>query len=312
MTNITFTWNIVDRLGNGISLGDNIRWTDFFGPLSALTTSATEIEALGLYSASSEVEEFRASIAGDFTYGNLGTVFGTVDSYTTAVSGHTVFNITDLSADASQFWGRVSLSTSSALSFILSGDDQIKLTKSNDYFEGLTGDDFIWGYAGNDTILGGPGQDTIRGGKGHDTIWGGGGYDMLLGGSGHDIINGDNGDDTLYGSSGHDRLYGGDGNDTLHGGAQSDLLYGEKGDDWLEGGPGSDIFHFNLRLGIGLGYDTVADFEIIDSIHLRVDNIYTRFEVEQVGDDALLTCDAGSVTFLDADAIEVLDRIFII
>ncbi|MEM1256482.1 MAG: lectin-like protein [Cyanobacteria bacterium P01_H01_bin.21] len=137
-------------------------------------------------------------------------------------------------------------------------------TQFDDLLIGDDGNNSLWANAGNDTIEGGAGNDNLRGHNGDDILFGGVGNDGLQGNFGNDTLNGDVGNDSLFGNEGDDILAGGAGNDRL------------------EGGQGSDIF----VLGIGLGRDTIIDFELgTDRIGLQETLTFGQLSLTQKNSD---------------------------
>jgi Ca2+-binding RTX toxin-like protein len=130
---------------------------------------------------------------------------------------------------------------------IISINDIVELTSSNNTWYGTTAANQVDGLGGNDILYGYAGNDTMDGGDGDDLLYGGNDNDLLRGGNGNDRLYGDAGNDSIMGDAGNDILYGGTGNDTLIGGLGGDRLYGDAGNDTfvLETGMGADtIFQF--------------------------------------------------------------------
>ena len=153
-----------------------------------------------------------------------------------------------------------------------SGDDEIIVTPTAVYLNGITGEPIpldatglrlhVHGGAGDDTITvlpgiddvhlhGDEGDDTLYGSTGDDDLDGGAGDDTLFGRGGANVLRGGAGADVLHGGDDADWLYGGSGDDTLFGGAGNDRLFGDSGDDHLDGGAGGDA------LGGGLDADVL-------------------------------------------------------
>ena len=119
---------------------------------------------------------------------------------------------------------------------------------------------------------------TVQGGDGNDVIWANNDSSLLLG---------DAGDDRIVGGNCTDVLVGGAGNDTLHGGG------------------GGDIFCF----GGSWGDDTVEQLEG-GSMLLWFDGV-EREDLSPLSADAdgnaVLSCEAGSVTLLGVKYDDVID-----
>lgn len=252
---------------------------DFFHVVDATTATATEITGRTKVVEPNAFEEhpdvfLTFKIDGSFTYGNLGTVQGSVDRYSVSYNGQELVTVTEISAEASQFWTTLlSANVFDYLGVLFSGDDILYGPDGAAQMYGGPGDDSIYcgtGFnevfagAGNDKIVGqtgnhihgGAGDDIIifdiNGGKiaygdsGNDTIvrariqYGGLGDDTLSGGKRANNLNGDDGNDFLFGRSGNDRLNGGQGNDTLNGNSGNDNLNGDSGHDTILGNYGDD------------------------------------------------------------------------
>lgn len=324
------------------SPGSNL--DDIFRIHSAVSASATEIESLSIvsyYSGGSNLYAFDISITGNFTYGPLSSVTGTVTAITASFEGQQVVSFSGLNADAGRVWATL-LSTYDPSPVLLSGDDTITGGTSGEYLRGHGGNDTINGLAGNDrlyggggddvldggadsdTIYGDRGQDRLNGGEGDDRLYGGtqkdklfggdgddylfgqGSNDRLVGGDGRDYLDGDVGNDALLGGAGRDRLLGGAGDDTLRGGARNDVLSGEEGDDSLTGGTGVDTFVFQRfgRAG-GSGEDRIEDFEAGEKIVLSYVANNATIVTTQVGDDVTIALLDNLVTVADATLAEV-------
>ncbi|MDK3019694.1 calcium-binding protein [Pseudodonghicola flavimaris] len=322
---------------------------------AAVSADATTIEASGSYQIfappyyTSDASPIRVTLEGDFTYGPLSTVSGTVSTVTLALDGVVICTITDIGGDASAIWAGLQSDYSPSLP-ILFGDDSITGTDRSDQLQGYDGDDVLHGMAGADTLNGGDGRDTLLGGDGYDYLSGGDGRDRLEGGKNNDNLHGGDGKDVLFGNNGRDYLYGGKfadrlfggngndrldgdaGNDTVHGGNDNDRLfggrgldqlfgddgddslYGDAGDDELTGGSGDDLFIFS-RFGTGnkTGADMIMDFETGDGIRLGRVSDADAVVVTQDGDDVLITYDdpevTNAITVLNALAADVSDAI---
>lgn len=151
-----------------------------------------------------------------------------------------------------------------------SGNDSIKILKSNTNGATITADVQISGGDGNDKIVyegvgtallsGDKGDDLLVGGDGpQNWIFGGAGNDQLRGGGGENLLNGGQQDDVLVGGSGHnemgivvyegalltepghDQLHGGLGANVMRGGTGNDKLFAGPKNDFLDGGDGQDL-----------------------------------------------------------------------
>lgn len=207
-------------------------------------------------------------LEGDFIYGGLGTLKGTVTSITFSVEGYTELSIPDLSADAAELWLNMMSDVIPLLSGLLDGDDVIVAASSAlhvntgdgnddvtgspqvDIIDGGIGDNILRGLGGNDKLQAGSGNDTLLGGDGNDYLSSGGGNDVLFGGNGDDVLrsragrnllNGGAGDDNIIGGVQRDKLHGGTGDDDLSGSAGNDRLFGDSGNDRLSGNDGRDF-----------------------------------------------------------------------
>lgn len=265
------------------SMQNPIESFDIVAPLSG---TETEIEAIGhfYHPKKHTLEVFDATLTGTFTYGNLGSVTGTVTGYSVSYAGSEVFAFSDLNYNAALAWGG-----------LLDGDRTI-------IFRFLSGDDTISGHSGGETLIGFEGDDTILGMGGNDTLNGDVGDDILLGGYGEDILDGGYGNDHLSGGAKADRLDGNSGDDVLDGGAGNDFLRGNRGDDTLTGGSGADVFAFEKRKNHS---DTITDFSSDDFLLFMDLHYLDRLTVEQVGDDVTITRGPMLVTVLGAELSEV-------
>lgn len=168
---------------------------------------------------------------------------------------------------------------------ILSGDDEVELSRWGDVMYGFEGNDRIAGNGGDDRLYGGLGNDVLEGGTGNDALFGGFGDDRVWGGAGNDVVRLDAGDDMLVGGAGRDWLVatgrdavrldlgadgsqrtgygqddirgfenaaGGHGGDRLAGSDGANVLEGRAGFDRLWGQGGDD------RLAGGKGNDRLA------------------------------------------------------
>jgi len=147
----------------------------------------------------------------------------------------------------------------------------------------------VGGVANGVAQAGGNGADRLTGTAADEALAGGNGSDTLAGLAGADTLTGGNGSDDLSGGAGIDRLAGDNGADTLNGGA---------GDDELTGGLGGDRFVFDGAFG----HDAVTDFGNGDRIQLDdaqfADFAAVLAKSAQVGDDVVITLDAGNVITL--------------
>jgi hypothetical protein len=199
------------------------------------------------------------------------------------------------------------------------GDDELSGGSGDDELRGGRGDDELSGGSGDDELRGGRGDDELNGGSGDDLLRGGSGDDELSGGSGDDDLGGGSGDDMLAGGAGDDELTGGDGDDELSGGSGDDILNGGDGDDVMTGGSGADTFAFSdddsssstfaaAAAAAVSGGDVITDFGPGDTIDLTglsgisgIDDL----EIEQVGDDTIITLPDG--TTITVESAQVAD-----
>lgn len=287
---------------------------------------------------------FTVEMTGRFSYGNLGTVNGRVETYKVLYDGVPIATLTGLDADANAVW----LSLLSANRF----DHVAALFRGDDSLTGASGDDTLRGGAGSDTIDGKAGNDQLHGGAGRDVLQGGSGQDFLFGGAQDDVLKGGSGQDRLFGGAGNDRLDGGEGNDDLRGGRGNDLLleagraqggagddeifgrdftrpkqkqggtdlFGEAGNDTIHGGIGYD------DLWGGSGDDKLTGGEGRDTFHFRaaeddgstdtildwtagdwidLDVSRAQVRVEQSGEDTLIHWATSTIVVIDAVAADV-------
>ncbi|HCP81620.1 MAG TPA: hypothetical protein DIT67_08515, partial [Octadecabacter sp.] len=182
-------------------------------------------------------------------------------------------------------------------------DDTLIGGAGNDTLTDASGDNALYGEDGDDRIEGGSGDDFHDGGDGDDYILGSSGIDSFYGGQGIDTIDftystndvfidlssstatftsglievvsdfehilSGSGDNNLVGSDAANKLDSGSGNDTLSGNSGNDTLIGGVGDDFLTGNSGRDTFNFQT----GDGQDTIADFEIGDTIVINGEKV---------------------------------------
>ena len=103
-------------------------------------------------------------------------------------------------------------------------------------------------------------------------------------------------------------MSGGGGRDKLFGQKGKDILSGDKGNDRLSGGNGADEFHFARRDG----NDKIVDFELSKDI-IMILNGASRFkalDIEQVGEDAVVSFASTSITLMDVDAADLSRAVF--
>jgi len=298
--------------------------TDLFGLFYDLhyasAADATTIVVEGTFEnpVTGEMEDFTGTFTGNFIYGVLSTLYGTVEGYSVSVGEVEVYSISGLDVDAKDLWAAFISNSGTILDFLHDTHVELNGTSGNDTLKSYLGDDIIFGNEGNDRINGfygddelhgGLGNDRIDGRQGDDKIFGDDGSDKAFGGDGNDVIDGGNGRDTLAGGDGDDIIFGGAGNDTLNGGSGDDVLDGGAGadvllagvgNDTLTGGDGDDIFKFILYKDSGR-MNTITDFEEGDTLYFEASkkNDYT-LEVTQSGDDVLITQYHGSLTVENA------------
>ncbi len=192
-----------------------------------LTASKSMITALGDY------DETEMTLSGNFSYGDLGTVAGTVTGYSVSWEGTAVMQVTGMNASAGGFWaGLLSSQRNDALFRGLQGDDKFYGNNAEDEIYLGKGNDKAWGYDGDDRLYGNKGNDILNGGTGNDHLSCGEGKDKAYGGNGRDYIYGWDGNDKLDGGRGNDEIYGGFGSDTIIGGAGDDILSGDNIDSY--------------------------------------------------------------------------------
>lgn len=140
----------------------------------------------------------RAQYRGDFSYDELGNVYGRLNAYYAWASGVQTGAATQLDLNANTFYRLLAADNVDGLLALAFG--------RSDRITGSYGADRLAGLDGNDLIYGGDGRDTLYGGNGSDT---------LGGGSGNDLLYGDAGDDRFLESGGDDFAVGGSGTDTV-------------------------------------------------------------------------------------------------
>lgn len=107
------------------------------------------------------------------------------------------------------------------------------------------------------------------------------------------IILGNQGNDQIFGNGGNDLIHGGLGADILNGGEGNDRLAGDQNNDTLTGGGGSDQFIWGH---INDGHDVITDFtDGIDKISLKNGLSWNSLELNQVGQDVIITTVPGSI-----------------
>ena len=232
---------------------------------------------------------FYAPGAGTVTGWDLGffeRLYDPADPFTPIIVDHNYWSFSGLSAPAAGFDAAIQGDGATLAAYVatlLTGDDTINGSNSNDYLIGYSGLDTINGNAGNDTLKGQGGNDTLSGGGGNDILDGGSGADLMNGGLGDDIFIVQGGDTVVEGAAGGtdlvrssvtyglganvenlelegiaaingtgnalaNSLIGNDAANTLTGEGGNDELRGAGGNDTLLGGRGND----SLRGGAGL------------------------------------------------------------
>ncbi|MGL6282566.1 MAG: calcium-binding protein, partial [Microcoleaceae cyanobacterium] len=107
------------------------------------------------------------------------------------------------------------------------------------------------------------------------------------------IILGNQGNDQIFGNGGNDLIHGGLGLDILNGGEGNDRLAGDQNNDTLTGGGGSDQFIWGHTND---GHDLITDFtDGIDKISLKNSLSWNSLELNQVGQDVIITTIPGSI-----------------
>lgn len=291
-----------------------------------LTANGKRITAVteGTYGVFGDTETgyqpFRMILNGDFEYGNLGTVSGTLNKITIKYDGETVMRVTQLGVDAGEAWAALQSGEGAidpAVAVSVRKDEAAVLYGGNDRFIGGAGSDYFGPSAGKDKMFGNGGADAMRGGRGADTLKGGAGNDSLRGDEGRDVLRGGNGDDLIDGRFGNDLLRGDGGDDRLRGDSGSDTFEGGAGDDVLESsdtdfisgvgeraieGEHLDVFLFGRGDGNDslLGYDPDVDTIVIDTA--------ARSDVsieEDANGNAVLAFANVTVTFFGVEASDV-------
>jgi Ca2+-binding RTX toxin-like protein len=177
------------------------------------------------------------------------------------------------------------------------GDDRVALANTLDgSHEGaieriVFGDGEIWDQA---TLVAKIGQTRVDASTASSS-----GGDSLFGTRSADTLNGLGGDDIITALDGNDLLNGGSGHDTLRGGGDDDTLDGGSGNDFLIGDDGADTF----VLSLGMGQDTVGDFDIAeDSLDLSdlspTEQATITITTDGDGNDVHTLSDGSSVTLV--------------
>lgn len=211
------------------------------------------------------------------------------------------------------------------LAQILSGNDFLAMSDSDDNMRGFDGADRMIGFGGDDTLSGDSGKDALYGsngddkllgGLGRDSLYGGLDNDILRGGDHRDMLNGGSERDKLFGDDGDDNLFGGTENDILRGGADNDVLRGGAGRDKVFGGAGEDLFKFKT----GDDIDIIKDFKIGFLFHDRIDlsglelvsswNDLKRNHMEQDGNDVVIDGGDGDLLILKNTDIGDLAKMY--
>ncbi|ATN32509.1 hypothetical protein ACO34A_01630 [Rhizobium sp. ACO-34A] len=233
----------------------------------------------------------------DMMYGEIGD-----DSYTVDNAGDVV---TELAGEGTD-------SVSSSITYILT-DHVENLT--------LTGSSAIngTGNALENSIIGNSGANVIEGGGGADILNGGGGIDVLSyisSGSGVSVnlqtavvSDGDAQGDVI---SNFESIWGSQFGDILIGSAVANSINGQGGDDTITTGAGNDVIVFRPNFGM----DTITDFQAGAGASdvLEFDSsLFADFEAvlaaaAQVGNDTLITYDAGNVLTLKNVALTSLHQ----
>ncbi|WP_223639280.1 M10 family metallopeptidase [Rhodobacter sp. TJ_12] len=164
--------------------------------------------------------------------------------------GDTVYGLGSTAGGALDYLGTANFNASVTFTLVdSSGIDRIDFSARSeasriDLTAGAISD--VFGRFGNMVIAEGTVIENLTSGSGHDTLTGNAADNAINGRAGNDLIDGAGGNDALIGSAGDDTLIGGAGNDTL------------------TGGVGADTFVF----GLTFGRDTIADFDLSDSIDI--------------------------------------------
>lgn len=218
----------------------------------------------------------------DLLFDQYGSVNGTASSLTFSSSGDVIISFTDISYninnhvyDSGYNIGNITLYGDHAeLANLLSGNDVITGSTSQDRIAGFNGDDFINGNDGNDWLEGWDGEDTLDGGLGKD---------KLIGGKGNDTYIIDNVLDTAIekNNEGIDHIktsllffdlidfnnieyltYTGTGNTSLIGNDIDNKIYGGAGSNVIEGGGGSDEVYGGDEMDLLIGFYFYEDDDV--------------------------------------------------
>lgn len=290
----------------GLNLYGLTYYSSLFNAAGARTADSTSISAKSdvnafgslVYRPSSQGDTSPGDFAldlelkGSFSYGALGTVYGSVTTYSVSYRGEVVATVTGMSADAGDFWlSLLSAVDGDHVPIAFHGNDKLFGSSASDLMRGGGGDDLLKGFAGNDVLAGNLGNDTIRGGLGIDSI------------------NGGKGQDTIHGDMGNDHIWGGEGRDTLNGGFGLDELEGGAGNDTLRGGGGKDIFVFSVQQSSDVGEDKILDWRAGEGIQIRGLPDPSLVTVVQAGEDTVIYYLTNAITVVGASSEAVAEWI---
>lgn len=290
-----------------------LEYLDIDAAISANATTITSVMAVvddyyyyDLYPPySPQVTLVDVTITGNFSYGDLSTVSGTMESITASYEGETLMEITDINGDAGMIWALL-LGGSGFESELFNGNDQYNGTGDSDFFQGFDGRDKLFGMGGRDNLYGGDNNDRIRGGDGGDYLYGGRGSDRMFGNAGHDNLYGGGGGDHMFGGDGRDWIVGGHGDNIMDGGAGRDTLISGNANNSLTGGSGNDSFVFKKFAEDDLTMShTIMDFEEGDTLLFTEFRRNMELEFTQNGNDVVITYNNNLVTILDAMLADV-------
>lgn len=108
---------------------------------------------------------------GSYTFSSATQFTGTVTSIVQVVGGKTVFNVTDVNADAQTLFAYLDAGDIlGAQAYALRDADRIAGGGHDDVLYGFDGRDTLFGKGGDDTLMGGAGSDQLYGGRGADTF----------------------------------------------------------------------------------------------------------------------------------------------
>ncbi len=227
----------------------------------------------------------------------------------------------------------INLSTSTHTGGDAAGDtfDSIEAIVGSAFGDTMTGAaqvDTFYGGAGNDVLNGAAGDDILSGNDGNDTLNGGIGDDVLYAGQGDDVLNGNEGEDTFHlnkdysagaeiatpdsSSLVNDKAFGGADNDTFVVNANDYLDIGNAlgvnkragitdTNFKVDGGAGNDTLTLNFnKADVKFKLSTLADlnFESIETLNLRDDNVATNIELSGADLVNLLDNTGGALTLL--------------